>query len=653
MKELIICEKNIAARRIAYILSDGKAKRAVLYGVPYYYFDDKIVIGLKGHIKNLDFPKEYSSWEKVEPKKLIEVEPIKKLSQKRIAMAIKKIAKDVKRVIIATDYDREGELIGVEILDLLPKNVEIKRARFSAITPNEIKKAFENLEEIDFNLAKSAEARQYIDLIWGASLTRFISLASEQLGKDFLSVGRVQSPTLALIVEREKEIQNFIPKPFWKIKVVLAKNNEKFEAEYPEKIWDEKKANEIYEAVKKECYGIVEKFEKKIEESYPPPPFDTTSFLKEASSLGISAPQAMKIAEELYMNGLISYPRTDNTVYPPLPFKNILNKLAKVFPREVEEVFKMLRKKPVAGKKYSKDHPPIHPVDAGKLDGLHAKIYELIARRFMATLSRNAILERKKAIVKVADINFEAKGQIIREKNWMKVYPVRFDEKYIPDLEKGEKIKIMEVKKIKDETKPPKRYTQGSLIVEMEKLGLGTKATRHEIIGKLYQRDYIRGRQIKPTPAAFAVVDALKKGAEIITKPDMTAELEKEMDRIAEGKKNFEEVVKESKEILKKAFEILEANEEKIGDEIKKAMTKQNFFGRCNKCGGELTLLKSSKGKRFIGCSNFPKCNNSYPLPQKGSVYFSNEYCKKCGAPIITIVYKGKKWKKCANINCN
>ena len=653
MKELIICEKNIAARRIAYILSDGKAKRAVLYGVPYYYFDDKIVIGLKGHIKNLDFPKEYSSWEKIEPKKLIEVEPIKKLSQKRIAMAIKKIAKDIKRVIIATDYDREGELIGVEILDLLPKNVEIKRARFSAITPNEIKKAFENLEEIDFNLAKSAEARQYIDLIWGASLTRFISLASEQLGKDFLSVGRVQSPTLALIVEREKEIQNFVPKPFWKIKVIFAKNSEKFEAEYPEKIWDEKKANEIYDAVKKESFGIVEKFEKKIEESYPPPPFDTTSFLKEASSLGVSAPQAMKIAEELYMNGLISYPRTDNTVYPPLPFKNILNKLAKVFPREVEEVFKMLRKKPVAGKKYSKDHPPIHPVDAGKLDGLHAKIYELIARRFMATLSRNAILERKKAIVKVADINFEAKGQIIREKNWMKVYPVRFDEKYIPDLEKGEKIKIMEVKKIKDETKPPKRYTQGSLIVEMEKLGLGTKATRHEIIGKLYQRDYIRGRQIKPTPAAFAVVDALKKGAEIITKPDMTAELEKEMDRIAEGKKNFEEVVEESKEILKKAFEILEANEEKIGDEIKRAMTKQNFFGKCNKCGGELTLLKSSKGKRFIGCSNFPKCSNSYPLPQKGSVYFSNEYCKKCGAPIITIVYKGKKWKKCANINCN
>lgn len=652
MKELVICEKNIAARRIAYILSDGKVKQGRIYGIPYYHFNGKIVIGLKGHIKKLDFPKEFSKWEKIEPKKLIEVEPIKKLVEKKIAMAIKKFANEVDRVIIATDYDREGELIGVEILDLLPKNVEVKRARFSAITPNEIKKAFENLEEVDFNLARSAEARQYIDLIWGASLTRFISLASEQLGKDFLSVGRVQSPTLALIVEREKEIQNFIPKPFWKIKVIFEKNGEKFEANYPKKIWDEKEANKIYEMIKKASVGIIKSFEKKLKEDYPPPPFDTTSFLKEASSLGISAPQAMRIAEELYMNGLISYPRTDNTVYPQLPFKNILKKLERIYPNEVKEVFNMLRKKPVAGKKFSKDHPPIHPVDVAKLEGLHAKIYELVARRFMATLSKNDLLEIKKAIIKIGNEEFIANGLILKEKNWRKVYPVKLEEKHIPDLKEGEKIKILEVKKIKDETKPPRRYTQGSLIVEMEKLGLGTKSTRHEIVGKLYQRDYIRGRSITPTPAAFAVVDALKKGAEIITKPDMTAHLEEEMNKIADGKKEFAEVVEESKEILRKAFEILEENEERIGNEIKKAMLKQNTFGKC-KCGGDLILLKSSKGKRFIGCSNFPECSNSYPLPQKGNVYFGNEYCKKCGAPIIIVIYKGRKWKKCANMNCN
>ena len=652
MKELIICEKNIAAKRIAYILSGGKVKQGRIYGIPYYYFDDSIVIGLKGHIKKLDFPKEYAKWDKIEPKELIYIEPVKKIGEWKIANAIRKLSKDANRIIIATDYDREGELIGVEIMDLLPKNIEIKRARFSAITPNEIKRAFDNLEEIDLNLAKSAEARQYIDLIWGASLTRFISLASQQLGKDFLSVGRVQSPTLALIIEREKEIKNFVPKPFWKIKVIFEKNGIKFDAEYPEKIWNEEEARKIYEKIKSANKGIVKFYECKLKQDMPPPPFDTTSFLKEASQLGVSTPQAMRIAEELYMHGLISYPRTDNTVYPPLPFKNILNKLAKVYPEEVKQVFSMMRSKPVSGKKFSKDHPPIHPVDAAKLDGMHAKIYDLIARRFMATLSKNDVLEVKKAKIDVAGEEFLANGIVIKEKNWRKVYPVKLNEKILPELAEGEEVKIVEIKKIKDETKPPKRYTQGSLIVEMEKLGLGTKATRHEIIGKLYERKYIKGKSIMPTPAAFAVVEALKEGAEIITKPDMTAHLEVEMDRIAEGKKSFEEVIEESKHILKQAFEVLEEKEGKIGEAIKEAISKQNYFGKCNKCGGELILIKSSKGKRFIGCSNFPKCNNSYALPQKGSIYFEGEYCSKCGAPIIVTIYKGKKWKKCANMNC-
>lgn len=652
MKELIICEKNIAARRIAYILSNGKLKQGRIYGIPYYYFKDSVVIGLKGHIIKLDFPKEYSRWTDITPKELIDVKPIKKLIDRKIAMAVKNLAKDATRVIIATDYDREGELIGVEILDLLPKNIEIKRAKFSSITPIEIKKAFENLEEVDYNLAKSAEARQYIDLIWGASLTRFISLASEQLGKDFLSVGRVQSPTLALIVEREKEIKEFVPKPFWKIKVKFEKDGKEFFAEYPDKIWEENKAKEIYEKLKERNKGIVENFDKKLKEDLPPHPFDTTTFLKEASSIGFSAPQAMKIAEELYMNGLISYPRTDNTVYPSLPFKNILKKIEKIFPKEVKEVFKMLREKPVRGKKFSKDHPPIHPVDAREINGAHLKIYELIARRFMATLCKNDVLEIKKAEINVNGIKLVANGIVIKEKNWRKVYPSKVEEKFLPDLKEKEEINIVEIKKIRGETKPPKRYTQGSLIVEMEKLGLGTKSTRHEIIGKLYQRNYIRGKKIVATPSAFAVVNALRRGAEIITKPDMTSLLEKEMDRIAEGKKEFEEVVEESKEILKKAFEILEKNEEKIGAEIKEAMNKQNYFGKCNRCGSDLVLLKSSKGKRFIGCSNFPKCQNSYPLPQKGNVVFEGDYCKKCGAPVITIIYKGKKWKKCVNMNC-
>jgi len=152
MKTLVICEKGIAARRIASILSNGKFKQGKIAGVPYYYFDDYIVIGLKGHIMKLDFPKEFSKWNEIPPENLIDVEPIKKVTAGAIKKALKELSKDVERVIIATDYDREGELIGVEVLDLLPKEVEIKRARFSAITPYEIKKAFENIGSVDYNL---------------------------------------------------------------------------------------------------------------------------------------------------------------------------------------------------------------------------------------------------------------------------------------------------------------------------------------------------------------------------------------------------------------------------------------------------------------------------------------------------------------------
>ena len=649
MKTLVICEKGIAARRIAQILSNGKYRQGKIAGVPYYYFDDYVVIGLKGHIMKLDYPKEFSKWNGISPKNLIDVEPVKKVTSPATKKALKELAKGASRIIIATDYDREGELIGVEALSMLPEGIEVKRARFSAITPYEIKRAFENLEEVDYNLSKSAEARQYVDLIWGASLTRFISISSNQLGKDFLSVGRVQTPTLSLIVEREKQIEKFVPTPYWIIKLVLEKNGIKFEAS-SDKIEDEEKAKKIYENVRKRRDAIVTEFEKKTKQEMPPPPYDTTSFLKDASYLGYSPANAMKIAEELYMNGYISYPRTDNTVYPPLPFDSILKKLSKVFPRDIEKLIKIRREKPTRGKKYSHDHPPIHPVDAYK-GKEHQKIYELIARRFMVTLAKNALIEEKKFKLE-AEIIFKGQGKKIIEKNWLELYPyIKIEEKEVPDLKEGERLRIIEAKIERKETKPPKRYTQGSLLAEMEKLGLGTKSTRHEIISKLYQRKYIKGKTISPTPAGVAVTEALKKGAEIITKPEMTAMLEEDMEKIAEGKKSFEEVIEESKDILKKAFEVLEGKEKDIAREIKNALYKQNFFGKCPNCGSDLVLRKSRNGKRFIGCSNYPKCTTTYPLPQKGVVFFEGEYCK-CGAPKITIIYRGKKWKKCV-ANCN
>ena len=208
--KVVICEKNIAARRIAYILSGGDVKSTHLGKIPVYSFtrnkEPWNVIGLKGHIINLDYPSGFNQWTKIPPHELIEVEPLKNVSEKNIASALKTLVKDTPSLIVAPDFDREGELIGVEVVNLLrsynPQLTDIKRARYSAITPYEINTAFDNLTEVDYNLSNAGEARQVIDLVWGAVLTRFISLTSRRLGRDFLSIGRVQSPTLALLVER-------------------------------------------------------------------------------------------------------------------------------------------------------------------------------------------------------------------------------------------------------------------------------------------------------------------------------------------------------------------------------------------------------------------------------------------------------------------
>jgi len=658
MNTLVICEKDMAARRIAYILSDGKVTNARLNGIPYYTFNNGEwkVIGLRGHIIKLDYPREYNRWEGISPLKLVDIEPVKKVSNKNIADALRKLAEGADRIIVATDYDREGELIGVEGLELIGKDRDTGRAKFSSLIPQEITRAFENLSNIDYNLAQSAEARRIIDLAWGAALTRFISLASKQLGKDFLSVGRVQSPTLALIVNREKEIEKFVPTPYWKIMADMVSEEGKFSATHAHgKFTERGKAEEIYNKIKDITKGRVTFYERKKKEEYPPPPFDTTTFLREASRLGFTAASAMKIAESLYMRGLISYPRTDNTVYPRgLQIRAIVRKLAAVFPKEAEQVIENGRKSPTRGKKISQDHPPIHPVDAAskeKMDSREWKIYELVARRFLATLAKNSVAEVSKAEIDVGGEKFLAEGYEIVEKNWKDIYTYIKTKDQPLRLKEGEEVDIESIKKVRKETKPPDRYSQGSLLAEMEKNNLGTKSTRHDIIEKLYQRNYIKGKKIVPTPAGIAVTEALERSAERITKPDMTAELEKEMNEIAEGRKNLEEVVNDSRKLLREAIILLEKRKEEVGKVIKDAMFKQNFAGKCPECGGDLVIMKSRKGKRFIGCSNFPKCNNSYPLPQKGSVIFEGEYCQYCGAPVISVIYR-RKWKKCVNPEC-
>ena len=232
MRRLIISEKNLAARRIAFILSDNTQKSRNVAGNQVMTFkkgdDDYFVLGLRGHIIMLDYPDKYNNWDAVPPKDLVYAKPEKKVdpTARKIMNALKDLATGADEIILATDYDREGELIGVEAIEEANVDKKIRRARFSALTKAEIERAFGELVDVDYKLASAAETRQLIDLAWGASLTRFISLASGQLGKDFLSVGRVQSPTLALIVDREREIGVFKPTPYWLVTADLKKDTE-------------------------------------------------------------------------------------------------------------------------------------------------------------------------------------------------------------------------------------------------------------------------------------------------------------------------------------------------------------------------------------------------------------------------------------------
>jgi DNA topoisomerase-1 len=662
--KLVICEKNIAARRIAYILSGGKTKSTHLGKIPVYDFirenEPWSVIGLKGHIITLDYPSSFNQWNTVPPHELIDIEPLKTVNEKEIASALKTLVEATPSLIVATDFDREGELIGVEVVNLLKsynQNItQIKRARFSAITPFEINTAFDNLTEVDYNLSNAGEARQIIDLVWGAVLTRFISLTSRQLGRDFLSIGRVQSPTLALLVEREKEIKNFVSKHYWTLLARLKKDRP-FDAAHEHGIFREQQpAFDILTKIKNSKEAAVTEVKKTVTNEPPPSPFNTTSFIQAASYLGFSAAKAMSIAEELYMQGLTSYPRTDNTVYPPsLNIGGILQKLsAAQFAKEIREIQTNGRNYPTRGKQQTTDHPPIHPVDAPskKLGTEQGKIYELICRRFFATLSKDAVSETTDVSFDIGGEKFTASGYRLVEAHWKSLYPYfKEKKKSLPELHEGESIEILNITVKEDQTKPPQRYTQGALIAKMEQLFLGTKSTRHEIISKLYGRKYVVGTTPIPTSTGIAVVDALINCD--VVKPKMTAELETDMNDIAEGKKTLDETVKESREMLTKVMQELEPEKEKIKENITNAVRAQNTVGICPKCGKPMMVRVSKKGKRFVGCTGYPECTNTYSLPQQGGLMMTTKHCDACGSPIVQVKMKGRRsWDLCINPDC-
>ena len=532
--ELIVTEKDNAARRIAEILSGDSATTERMNDVNVYKWGGKRCIGLSGHVVGVDFPPEYNDWRDVEPVELIDAPVTKQPTQEGIVAALRRLARNASRVVIATDYDREGELIGKEAYELVREvneDAPIDRVRFSSITENEVQSAFAEPDDLDFDLAAAGEARQTIDLTWGAALTRFLSLSARQLGDDFISVGRVQGPTLKLIVDREREIQAFDPESYWELYGELRKETgDPFEASYfylndagneTDRVWNESVANALTQALAAADGATVDDVRRRTQTDEPPAPFNTTQYIRAAGSLGYSAQRAMSIAEDLYTAGYVTYPRTDNTVYPEdLDPRELLEMLgdSNAFAEDAASLLERDPIEPTEGDEETTDHPPIHPTgelpSASALSDAEWEVYELIVRHFMATCAEPATWERLKVValangeatdaLAAADIDpasalrdpgsadgtpelaadgglrLKANGKRLLEAGYHDVYPYRSsDERIVPDVDVGETLTLGERRTEAKETQPPRRYGQSRLIEEMESRGVGTKATRH------------------------------------------------------------------------------------------------------------------------------------------------------------------------------
>ena len=716
--KLIVTEKNDAAGQIARLLSDsGKPKADKVYDTPVYRFrrggEDCVTIGLRGHILQPDFPPElkfndeegwfgvtaegevlpadvpdglarppYDTKRKPYLKDGIDIKgwkiaslpylvwaPIEKTpAEKGIIRSLKNLAKKADSVVIGTDFDREGELIGSDALRQIREvapDVPVSRARYSAFTKAEIDHAFNNLVELDQDLADAGESRQYIDLIWGAVLTRYLTTARFSGFGNTRSAGRVQTPTLALVVERERERMAFKPEDYWVISGEASHGeDDPFKVSHTTaRFWDKDAADAAYANVAQAKEARVTAVERKSRTQRPPAPFNTTSLQAAAAAEGISPARTMRLAESLYMDGLISYPRVDNTVYPSsLDLKDCVRTISKV--PQYAPTCKALLSQPkltaTRGKQETTDHPPIYPTGAAdpeKLQPAAWKLYNLIARRFLATLMGPATIEGTKVTFDVNGEPFQASGNVLANPGFRSIYPygLKKDDQ-LPELHEGDVCDVEKMDLLAKQTEPPARYSQGKLIQEMEKRGLGTKSTRASIIDTLYQRKYLKNDPCEPSQLGMAIIDALNTYAPRITTPEMTSELEDDMTKVAEGTDTQTQVVTHSRALLAGMMDGLIEHTEDLSEAIADAVTADAKIGVCPKCGRDLVVKTSAKTRgSFAGCMGWPDCDVTYPLPQGRIEALEGEaaVCPDCGAPRIKVQpFRQKAYETCINPAC-
>ena len=609
------------------------------------------VVASMGHIR--DLPKSKLG---VDVEHNFEPQYINIRGKGELIKQLKKDAKDAKKVYLATDPDREGEAIAwhlSKILDVDPK--KITRVTFNEITKSAVQKAIKEPRDIDVNLVDAQQARRVLDRIVGYK----ISPVLWKKVRRGLSAGRVQSVAVKLIVDRENEIENFIPEEYWNIYVQLLdeKSKKSFEAKFygkdgkKQELHNKDEVDTILKDIKNKKY-IVKDIKKGEKKRTPAPPFTTSTMQQEASrKLGFTLKKTMATAQLLYEGikipekgtvGLITYMRTDSTRISEEARASAKVHIVNTYGENYYE-----NRYYKTNKEAQDAHEGIRPTYADlepdkikdSLTKDQYKLYKLIYNRFMASQMSSAVYDTMAVTIDSNNYTFKANGQNLKFKGFMTLYVEGTDEKQeedneiIPELVQGQEVKEQKIEPKQSFTEPPARYTEASLVKALEQKGIGRPSTYSPTITTILERRYIEKeqKQLKPTELGKVVNKLLTENFTNIINVEFTANIENQFDEIAEGKENW-------KEMIKDFYTPFEENVEKVEKELEHVqMVEEVSDVKCEKCG-RMMVYKYGKFGKFLACPGYPECKNT-----KAIVETIDVPCPKCGGTIQVRKAKNKK----------
>ncbi|KAL5281975.1 TOP3A family protein [Megaselia abdita] len=622
-----------------------------------------VMTSVSGHLLQLEFLPAYRNWKSVNPISLFDA-PVRKSCNEDFQKIKKTLEREIRGcngLIIWTDCDREGENIGFEIVEVcqaIKPGIKIFRAKFSEITTAGVERALNSLVSPDNNMNNAVNIRTELDLRTGAALTRFQTLRLQRAFPtkidNLISYGSCQIPTLGFVCERYKEVEAFVSEPFWKVKVTHTLNELTVEFNWSRNRLFDKEACEDYLII---CLArptaTVEKTTTKPKSKWRPKPMDTVEMEKLSSrKLKLAAKDTMTIAEKLYTQGYISYPRTETNMFSKEIDLKKLVELHEPHPQWGQFASRVLASgpNPRNGSKTDQAHPPIHPTKiAPNLKGNEARLYELISRHFLACVSKDAVGSETVVNIDLAGEKFTATGLVILERNYLDVYIYeKWNAKEIHLYEEGQQFQPDEISLQEGTTTAPPLLTEADLITLMDKNGIGTDATHAEHINTIKERGYIGTVDngfLVPGCIGMGLYEGYVAMDLALAKPNLRAEFEEDLKKICAGTKDFKQVLQEQILKYKEAYRIMEQRvlslDEKMGARLSEIGIVSNenstpFLDifKCPKCKiANMALKRTSTNFPYISCLNFPECKNSvwFSKDVVKDVVLSDKKCQKCG----------------------